>query len=139
MRHGNIAVRIIEEFLRVRAKSMPVVIYASDRAPGCSMVCPVATLGCHEVLTIFRYWRSCVVSSQHHYQLTLNARFLFARRANRTLQAHWLEKLELQQSLRIHYCRSSGMSIVRLARCLWRSSWLNVVRLYRGPASIQIN
>ena len=75
MRHGNIAVRIIEEFLRVRAKSMPVVIYASDRAPDCSMVCPVATLGRHEVLTIFRYWRSCVVSSQHHYQLTLNARF----------------------------------------------------------------
>ena len=34
MRHGNIAVRIIEEFLRVRAKSMPVVIYASDRAAG---------------------------------------------------------------------------------------------------------
>ena len=74
MRHGNIAVRIIEEFLRVRAKSMPVVIYASDRVPDCSMVCPVATLGCHGS-TIFRYWRSCVVSSQHHYQLTLNAKF----------------------------------------------------------------
>ena len=34
MRHGNIAVRIIEKILRVRAESMPVVIYASDRAAG---------------------------------------------------------------------------------------------------------
>jgi hypothetical protein len=34
MQHGRIAARVIEEFLRVRAKSMPVVIYISDRPPG---------------------------------------------------------------------------------------------------------
>src|SRR6478672_8087230 len=139
MRHGNIAVRIIEEFLRVRAESMPV---ASSYPPTTGE--PFHAISCshkalHAVLTIFCYWRSCFVSSQHHYQLTLNARFLFARRANRTLQADWLEKLELQQSLRIHCCCASGMPIMRLARCLWRTCWLNVVRLYRGPASIQIN
>jgi hypothetical protein len=69
MRHGNIAVRIIEEFLRVRAKSMPVVIYASDRAPGCSMVCPVATLsascGNHDIplLAILRRLVSAPLSA----------------------------------------------------------------------------
>jgi len=70
MRHGNIAVRVIEEFLRVRAESMPVVIYASDRAPGCSMVCPVAILsascgGTHDIplLAILRRLVSAPLSA----------------------------------------------------------------------------
>jgi hypothetical protein len=56
MHHGNIAVRIIEEILKVRAESMPVVICGRIWAPGCSMVCPVATLsascGAHDILLL---------------------------------------------------------------------------------------
>ncbi len=58
---------------------------------------------------------------------------------NQPSQRHRLQKLELQQSLRIHYCRAGRMAVMRLAPGLWRTCWLNVVRLYRGPASIQIN
>ena len=39
-------------------------------------------------------------------------------RTKQPSQRNWLQKLELQQSLRIHYCRASGMPIMRLARGL---------------------
>jgi hypothetical protein len=43
MRHGNIAVRIIEELLRVRAESMPVRIFISAKggaAFSCNLLQP---------------------------------------------------------------------------------------------------
>ena len=110
MQHGNIAARIIEEFL--------------SASRGNSRSC------------YSRY--ASGLSSQQDYQLKRNAELWLAR-VKQPSQRHWLQKLELQQSLRIHYCRASGMPIMRLARGLRWTCWLNVVRLYRGPASIQIN
>ena len=99
MRHGNIAVRIIEEFL---------------------------STSCGTRASVTRDTR--VLSSQQDYQLERNVE-LWLPRTKQPSQRHWLQKLELQQSLRIHYCRASGMPIMRLARCLrwtvrlrWRSS-----------------
>src|SRR4030095_15377363 len=60
-----------------------------------------------------------------------------ARWAN--LQRHWLEKLELQQSFGIHYCRASGMPIMSLARCLRWAVRFHAVRLYRNITSIYRN
>ena len=54
-------------------------------------------------------------------------------------QCYRLEKLELQQSLRIHYCRASGMPIMRLARCLRWAVRFDAVRLHRNVTSIHRN
>ena len=52
------------------------------------------------------------------------------------LQGHWLEKLELQQGLRINYRGASGVSIMRLARRLRRTVRSDGARLHRDPVSV---
>ena len=51
-------------------------------------------------------------------------------------QCYRLEKLELQQSLRIHYCRASGMPIMRLAPCLRWTVRFDGARLHRDIAAV---
>jgi len=55
---------------------------------------------------------------------------------NQPSQRHWLQKLELQQSLRIYYCRASCMPVMRLARGLRRTVRCDRARLHRDLAAV---
>ena len=57
-------------------------------------------------------------------------------RCSAQLQVECCCQLELQRGLRVNDGCASGMSILRLSRCLRRACRLNTVRLYRDPASI---
>ena len=103
---------------------MPIVICASDRAAGCSMSALSASWDIHDIV-LLAIPRGL-----------LSAPLLGDTQAKPDLQADWLEKLELEQSLRVHYCRASGMPIMRLAPCLRWAVRFDAVRLHRNIAAV---
>ena len=103
---------------------MPIVICASDRAAGCSMSALSASWDIHDIV-LLAIPRGLPP-----------APLLADTQAKPDLQADWLEKLELEQGLRIDDCRAGGMSIMRLARGLRWTVRCDGARLQCDLASV---